>query len=89
MIHSADRSTISGFVAGLTVAVAGTILVSHSPEPNLFLQNLLDGLAGVPVLIVRRLGAPLPVYYACYFFYSGMTGAMVARLVRRHARFSK
>ena len=83
MLRYFSRTTIIGFVSGISIAASSTLLVSLIPERNEFLETLIDVLAGLPVLFVRRLDAPLPFYYSVFFIYSGLNGITVARLLGR------
>ena len=78
-----SRTTIIGFVSGIGVAAFSTLLVSLMPERNEYLDTLINVLAGLPVLLVRRLEAPLPFYYSVFFIYSGLNGVTVAQLLGR------
>jgi hypothetical protein len=77
------KPTLVGFSAGLSMAIALSFALSILP-PNAALEFVVDLLAGLPVVLVRRLGAPLPLYYSVFFIYSGLTGVAVARLLSRY-----
>jgi len=84
-----SKSATIGFVSGLSIAAASSLLVSLMPERNQFLQTLIDVLAGLPVVLIRRLDVPLPLYYAVFFLYSGFNGVTLAHLLSRRRRARK
>ena len=55
-------------------------------ERNECVETLIDVLAGLPVVLIRRLDVPLPFYYAAYFLYSGLNGVTLVRLLNRRRR---
>ncbi len=78
-----NNFTAVGFMAGLGMAAALSLLLWLNQGESEILVKIIDLLAGLPVVFVRRLDIPKPIPDLVFFFYWGMNGATLAKLVRR------
>ncbi len=72
-----------GFVAGLGMAAVSTLLLWLDQGKCEIIVQFIDFLAGLPVVIARRLDVPKSLFYPFFFTYWGLTGASIAKLVQR------
>ena len=81
-------TTLAGFAAGLTVAACCTLLWLNQGRSEI-LVTAIDFLAGLPVVIARKLDIPKALFYPLFFAYMGLNGASIARLFRRWCAASR
>ena len=81
--YSIKQATIAGFTAGMAMAACCTLLLWLNQGRSEILVAAIDLLAGLPVVVARRLDIPKPLFYPLFFAYFGLNGATVARLLRR------
>lgn len=81
--YSIKSATAAGFAVGLAVTACCTLLLWLNQGRSEILVTAIDFLAGLPVVIARKLDIPKPLFYLLFFAYWGLNGASVARLLRR------
>jgi FtsH-binding integral membrane protein len=86
---SIKNITVAGFAAGLAVAACCTLLLWLNQGRSEILITAIDFLAGLPVVIARKLDIPKPLFYPLFFAYWGLNGASIARLLRRWCAASR